>query len=217
MCDAGCDLLHHYQSRWSELHRASEDAARVADSLDRLVAATGDRIARSQAAFSDLEVLATKGLTEIEKSASEIARDLSQTLACLQELEQVMQLREETVFQADARKRFDTQYVLKIHEEKLSREFAKIAVSLKSDHEERVKRLKMREELVIKEKQESFRRAFEKELMQYKTDGRIRRPRSGNPSASSVSLEQILVEPDERERLSLEQFLEEESSPQSDD
>lgn len=213
LCDAGSDLLHHYQMQWSDLHRATEEAAASADAVDRLCSSVSKSVLKRQAAVTELEGL-VKSLPEVERSMERIAEDLSKTIVCLEELEQAIQLREESIFQTETRKRFDSQYVLKIHEEKLNREFEKIAISLESDHLKRVRELKKCEENAIREKQESFRRAFEKELMEYKMDGKIRKPENAKTSAD-VSLEEILVEPDEEDRLCLEQFLEE-SSDQSE-
>ena len=198
--------------QWSDLHRAAEEAAGAAEAVDRQCSSISRNVLKRQAAVRELECL-VKLLPEVESSMERIAEDLSQTIICLEELEQALQLKEESIFQTETRKRFDTQYVLTIHEEKLNREFKKIAISLESDHLKRVRELKKCEENAIREKQESFRIAFERELMEYKTDGRIRRLENAKASAD-VSLEEILVEPDEGDRLCLEQFLED-SSDQS--
>lgn len=207
ICDAGSDLLHHYQVQWSELHRATEEAAASAEIIDQMCASVSKNIMKRQAAMRELESL-VNSLPDVENSMQRIADDLSEAIICMEELEQAIHLKEESMFQAEMRKRYDSQYVLKIHEEKLNREFEKIAISLESDHLKRVRELKKSEENAIREKQESFRRAFEKELMEYKMDGKIRRPENAK---TDVSLEEILVEHDEDDRRSLETFLQEEN------
>lgn len=181
--------------------------------MDYLCRAASTRISKRQDIVQEVERL-IKSLPDMENSIKTIGDDLTQAMSCMQELEQAIQLKEESLFQTEMRKRFDSQYVLKIHEEKLNREFEKIAVSLESEHLRRMRELRISEENAIREKQESFRRAFEQELMEYKKGGKIRRPEHANSSAGP-SLEEILVEPDEDDRLCLEEFLDD-SSDQSE-
>ena len=204
LCDAGSDLLTHYQVQWSELHHATVEAASVAEEVDRLCFTVNKSILKRQSVVYELESV-LKTLPEVESSMERITEDLTETIICLEKLEQAIHMREESIFQTEMRKRFDSQYVLKIHEEKLNREFEKIAVSLESDHVKRIRDLRRSEENAIREKQELYRRAFEKDLMEYK-DGKVRRP-DDSAIKSDVTLEQIHVEPDEDDRLCLEQFL----------
>lgn len=209
--DAGSDLLHHYQLIWSDLHRSSEEAAKSAEDVDRLCYLIFQSVLKRQKIVRQLDSL-INSLPELEQSATLIADDLSQTLDLLNEVEQAISAKEEAIFVMETRKRFDSQYVLKIHEEKLNREFDKIAISLETDHLKRMNELAKSEEKAVKEKQESFKRAFEKEMMEYKVSGRIRRPEN-NASNSIRSLDQIHVEPDEDDKQDLEHFLAEESIP----
>lgn len=181
--------------------------------MDFFCRAASASISKRQAVLHEVQRL-VKSLPEMENSIKEIGDDLSQAMACMEELERAIQSKEESLFQIEMRKRFDSQYVLKIHEEKLNREFEKIAVSLEAEHMRRIREFRISEENAIRVKQESFRRAFEQELMDYKRGARIHRPEPADASAGP-SLEEILVEPDEDDRLCLEQFLDD-SSDQSE-
>lgn len=207
--DAGCELLLHYQSQWSELRSTTQEAAQVAETVDNFVCIASKRIANRQRLVHEVERL-IQSLPDMEKTMRIIDEDLTKTMAYMEELERVIHSKEESIFQTEMRKRFDSQYVLKIHEEKLNREFEKMALSMESEHMRRIRELRISEENAIRAKQESFRRAFEQELMEYKTVGKIRRTDHAKASAA-VPLEEIVVEADEDDRLCLEQFLDESS------
>lgn len=210
--DAGADILHRYQLQWAQMHEETVLASKTANEVEEMCSSLAKTTLTRDRIMSNFNSL-LQSIPSMVSDIEEIERDLKKTIDSLRSLEEAIDARQECLFDEELKKRFDTQYVLKIHEQRLEREFEKISKSLEKDHRRKLDELKKIEELKIQQKQQEFQAAFERELMQYKTRGEIKKKtESGdeNQAPSSPSLEDIIVQADEADQETLEKFLQEE-------
>ena len=214
--DAGADILHRYQVQWSKIHEETVLSSKTLSEIEEAIAKiTKDVIKRGKIITEFNSLL--QSLPSLEADIDTIEQDLRKTIDSLQSLEEVIDAKQECLFDNELRKRFDTQYVLKIHEQRLDREFAKISKSMSKEHSKRVEEVKKAHDLKIQEKQRQFQAAFEKEVMQYKTRKEMKKSSSDLETASvspTSTLEDIIVEADEADQETLEKFLQEEEEEQ---
>jgi hypothetical protein len=209
--DAGADILYRYQVQWSRIHEETVLASKIATQVEESCAHFSQQIKRRANVIAEFNSL-LKCVHSLESDIDLIEQDLKETIESLQSLEDAIDAKKECLFDEELKKKFDSQYVLKIHEQRLNREFEKITKSLVKEHSKRVEQLKKTHAMKIEQKQREFQAAFEKEVMEYKTKGQIPSSSSDNQDsmkASSPSLEEIVVQADEADQETLEKFLQE--------
>jgi len=206
--NVGADVLQRYQKQWEEIHDRTIECSLLSNTVDELTSPIFQRINQREEALKRLNALLTS-IPSLEQDIDKVEDDLKNTFQSLSRLEEVIDRRTEVKFDEDIRRKFDVQYAVSIHSKRLNREFDKNSRLLEVEHSKRLIELKKREEMKILEKQKKLQEAFDREVKQYKTSGKI--AKSPQMAAPSLPLEQVEVPQDEADREQLEKFLAEES------
>ncbi|XP_033610253.1 dysbindin isoform X2 [Cryptotermes secundus] len=157
--NAGADVLHKYQSQWSELHKLTEENAVKAQEVDNAIGCLHQKF---------------------EKQWSDVSHMASTLAAVPQLLTSVQQLMEQIV-------------------------------SLASEHADKVVQHELRQQKLLRERQDAFGQAFQQDVQEFKLSGSL--PKMENIGvARGPALEEVTLEPADPEEL--DKFLNDDSSEQ---
>ncbi|XP_015600756.1 dysbindin protein homolog isoform X2 [Cephus cinctus] len=187
--NAGADVLHHFQMRWNELHELAEENAEKAQQADALIASIHDQLEYEWNNVTQLN----NTLAAIPKINNDI-QNLMDQIGTLQELFeevetslfQLQDLNETLDLQS---RQLDHRFQLALYKEKKLSELDSTRAKLAGKHSEKVLQHELKQQQILKERQETFEEAFKKELEEYKTTGIIPRTFQKGPSLEEVDLD----------------------------
>ena len=211
VADAGADVLHKFEKNWSQLHAMSEENSAKIDQVSALYSSILSQTVKYHSALQSFEsMMGDKGVfNEITSVIACIEDDLKNASSLLEQLETMLALKEEEAFQGEMKKKFDVTYYLKIYEEQQIRSIKEMEKMLRTEAEKKEHERNRLEHLNAMRRQEMYQREFEEQLKLYRENGQTNQPDAGM-EASSIALEDISIEPDEKDKSELEEFLKEE-------
>ncbi|XP_046474751.1 dysbindin protein homolog isoform X1 [Neodiprion pinetum] len=200
--DAGADLLFHYQTEWNELHDLTEQNAGNAEVIDSLVASIHEKLEQEWNSVARLN----NALASVPKINNDI-QNLMDQIGSLQELFEEV---EGAIFEMEDLKetldlqssQLDHRFQLALYKEKKLSELDSVRAKLANDHSNRVLLHELKQQKILKERQETFGEVFKQEMQEYKTTGSV-------PKLASVQHGQSLdeVELDNTDFADLDEFL----------
>lgn len=205
--DAGAEVLHNYQIQWAQMHRLTQDNAAKATVISQTIDSIKNILSVRDATVNEFELLASN-LKFMDEGIKSLEEDVDSALGLMTSLEELLLEKQRFMADQQMKRQFDSQYLLKIYEEKRNRESERTIGLLKNQHLSRVQEMRRKEEMKLKERQEAFKAAFEQEVNKYKLDGVIEKPLGAAAEHASVSsLEDVIVEPDLADEETLQKFL----------
>ncbi|XP_034946697.1 dysbindin protein homolog isoform X2 [Chelonus insularis] len=189
---AGADLLHHFQLQWNELHELAEENATKAHEVDILVGNVYEKLNQQWNNMTILNgTLATipkinhdiQNLMDQIGSMEEAFEEVEAALFKLEDLNEILELQN---------KQLDHRFQLALYKEKKLSELDNVRAALASEHSERVLQQELKQQKMLKERQETFDEVFRKEIENYKATGVV--PISS--SREGPALEEIVLEED---------------------
>jgi len=204
--NAGAEILSKYQHQWMVLHQISEENAEKAGEIDKIIASLQAYCQRQHdtiAQFNSQMTLLPKLNQSVRSLIEEIGkldstfRTVDNALVNLEDIIEIQELQE---------KQLDHRFRLALAKENKLADLEQLKIQLANAHAEKVLAFEAKHQKVLKERQETFKEAFEEEMQHYKIHGRIERLPS---KERQVSLEEIQLEDDPS---SLNEFLAEEAT-----
>ncbi|XP_022248465.1 dysbindin-like isoform X2 [Limulus polyphemus] len=215
--NAGADLLHYYKSQWEELHRTSEENAEAAEDVAYRISDLNKFCRQEQDLMKQFnyQLSLAPGL---HSSVMNLMGRIGELQGLFEEVESSL-LNLENVLETQAlqEKQLDHRFQLALYKEKKLAAFEELKVKLAQEHSKKVQEFEMRQQKVLKERQEAFREAFEEEMQHYKIHGRVERLSSTGSAGHPFGLEDVELENNEVDQSALDAFLAEELSPGSKD
>lgn len=200
---AADELLSHYQSQWQRLHSRTHSSAQIAEEISKDVLYAKAAIDRQVVALSQFDALLTNVL-QAENGIREIENDLSITCKLLARLHELIDERELRSLQVQRDKQqLDAKYQLALYKDKRDAEFEQFKNNTAKNHEFRVKEFETMVANKLKERQEAFDAAFRESIEEYVKTGKVDKP----ASTSTTSIEDIVVESEEKDKKAFEEFL----------
>lgn len=211
-CDpnAGAEILHNYQTQWSELHQLAEENAKKADEADQLI---GQMHENFETQWSNVAQISS-GLANLPQLLC-IVHDLMEQLGLLQGLFEdvegaLLNLEDTIEMQAFQEKQLEHRFQLALHKEKRLADLENLKEQLAEEHSVRIQEFEQKQKVMQKERQEAFSDAFEEDMKQFKIHGKIHKVEGEKePKAASTSLEEVTLEDDPS---ALDEFLSDTSS-----
>ncbi|XP_022248466.1 dysbindin-like isoform X3 [Limulus polyphemus] len=171
--NAGADLLHYYKSQWEELHRTSEENAEAAEDVAYRISDLNKFCRQEQDLMKQFnyQLSLAPGL---HSSVMNLMGRIGELQGLFEEVESSL-LNLENVLETQAlqEKQLDHRFQLALYKEKKLAAFEELKVKLAQEHSKKVQEFEMRQQKVLKERQEAFREAFEEEMQHYKIHGRV--------------------------------------------
>ncbi|XP_043286950.1 dysbindin protein homolog [Venturia canescens] len=194
--DAGADVLHHFQVQWNQLHELAEDNASKALYVDNLVTGIYEKLDHEWNSITRLNAT----LASIPKINNEIQNLMDQigTLAeAFDEVEAALFRLEDLNETLELQSRqLDHRFQLALYKEKKLSELDSTRAKLATQHSQRVMQQELKEQKILKERQETFEEFFQDELQDYKATGMIRQ----TPTAQQgPTLDKIILDTDTTE------------------
>uniref|UniRef100_V5HYV6 Putative distrobrevin binding protein 1 n=1 Tax=Ixodes ricinus TaxID=34613 RepID=V5HYV6_IXORI len=190
LVNAGAELLHHYQSRWEELHGYNEANARQAE----------------LAGIQQL-CLQVAQLPKLQQGVQQLMNTIGELEGMFEEVElRLVSLEDVIETQALQERQLDERFKLALYGEKRKGHFESLQEKLEDDHLLMVHQLEEKERAVLRERQQAFSEVFQEDLEAYRAQGRIQRIEAC-PEQQRVDLEDIDLEGSEEEQEALDQFL----------
>ncbi|XP_074100918.1 dystrobrevin binding protein dysbindin [Cotesia typhae] len=191
--NAGADVLHHYQLQWNELHELAEENSIKAHEVDVLVGTIYEKLNRE---WNNMTILNCT-LASIPK----INHDIQNLMDQIGTLEEAFEEVEAALFKLEdlnetlelQSKQLDHRFQLALYKEKKLSELDNYRVALASEHSERVLQKELRQQKMLKERQDTFDEVFRGEIENYKATGVVPR---GATSQQGPALEEIVLEDD---------------------
>ncbi|XP_040061104.1 dysbindin-like isoform X1 [Ixodes scapularis] len=206
LVNAGAELLHHYQSRWEELHGYNEANARQAEAVDALTADLHRHCQQQLAGIQQL-CLQVAQLPKLQQGVQELMKTIGELEGMFEEVElRLVSLEDVIETQALQERQLDERFKLALYGEKRKGHFESLQEKLEDDHLLMVHQLEERERAVLRERQQAFSDVFQEDLEAYRAQGRIQRIEAC-PEQQRVDLEDIDLEGSEEEQEALDQFL----------
>lgn len=147
-------------------------------------------------------------LPQIIATIESIEKDLNISKKLFAQMEQIVTdmelIKEDNEFD---KLRLDQHFKIQIYKENKNSELEALRTRLAVEHTNRVQEYERQQQIVLKERQEAFQRAFEEELKQYKTHGRLERKEEKESARRTTSIEEIVIEAEQSETAALEEFL----------
>lgn len=201
---AADELLSHYQAQWERLHSRTHSNAAIAQEISKNILDTKKSLDRQAHALSTFDAL-LENILHAEDGIKTIENDLSISCELLGHLERAIdeaELRRE-IEQQD-KLQLDAKYSLALYKEQKVADFETFKSNAAANHAHRVNEYERLTQNKLKERQEAFDLAFKQDLNDYVRKGKVDKPAL---TQSTTSLEDIVVEPDEKDKEALDQFL----------
>lgn len=206
--NAGGELLLKYQNEWSELHKLSEENAVQAQVVDDLITKLHTECQKSWTSMNAAamvlasvpQILAdVQGLMTQLGTLTETFEEVETGLARLEDIVEVQELQEQQL---------DHRFQLALYKERRLAELEAVRDKLAAEHAQRIREHEARQEVALRERQETFEQAFKEDLQQYKESGTLPGTISP-PGQKTTSLEEVILEPEDP--AALDSFLEDDT------
>ena len=176
-------------------------ATAVSQTIDKI----SNSLSQKDAIVNEFELLISS-IDFLGDGIKILEKDLECALVLIRNLEELLLKRKRVIANEKLKRQFDSQYLLKIYQEKRNREFERSCGDLKSQHLTKIQDMRRKEEQRLQERQQAFKAAFEDQLNKYKLEGKIEKP-TIDATASSSTLDDVVVELDQSDEESLHRFL----------
>lgn len=210
--NSGADLLHYYKTQWEELHRISEENAQSAEDVACFISDLNKFCRQEQDLMKQFnyQLSLAPGL---HSSVMNLMGRIGELQGLFEEVESSL-LNLENVLETQTlqEKQLDHRFQLALYKEKKLAAFEELKVKLAQEHSKKVQEFEMRQQQVLKERQEAFREAFEEEMQHYKIHGRVERLSNTGNVGHSLGLEDVELENNDVDQSALDAFLAEELS-----
>ncbi|XP_043499881.1 dysbindin protein homolog [Polistes fuscatus] len=171
--DAGADILHHFQLQWNELHELAEENASKAQEVDTLVTSIYDKLDYEWNNITCLNnTLAI--IPKINNGIQNLMDQIGTLEEMFEEVEGALYRLEDLNEMLDLQSRqLDHRFQLALYKEKRLSEINSVQAKLANEHINRVSKHEQKQQLMLKERQETFDEVFKGELEAYKATGHI--------------------------------------------
>lgn len=193
--DAGADLLHHFQLQWNELHELAEENAMKAQQVDTLVTNIYQKLEHEWDSITCLNnTLAI--IPKINNGIQNLMDQIGTLEEMFEEVEGALYQLEDLNEMLDLQSRqLDHRFQLALYKEKKLSELNSVKAKLANEHIERVSKHEQKQQLMLKERQETFEEVFKGELEAYKATGCI--PKIST-TQEGPSLDEIVLDVDSK-------------------
>lgn len=200
--DAGADLLHHFQLEWNELHELAEENAVKAQEVDTFVTSIYQKLEHEWNNITCLNnTLAI--IPKINNGIQNLMDQIGTLEEMFEEVEEALYQLEDLNEMLDLQSRqLDHRFQLALYKEKKLSELNSVKAKLASEHIDRVSKHEQKQQLMLKERQETFEEVFKGELEAYKATGCIPKIQT---TQEGPSLDDIVLDVDSK---IFDQFLE---------
>ncbi|KAL2717562.1 dysbindin protein [Vespula squamosa] len=171
--DAGADVLHHFQLQWNELHELAEINAAKAQEVDTLVTNIYGKLEYEWNNITCLNnTLAI--IPQINNGIQNLMDQIGTLEEMFEEVEGALYKLEDLNEMIDLQSRqLDHRFQLALYKEKRLSEINSVKAKLANEHIDRVSKHEQKQQLMLKERQETFDEVFKGELEAYKATGYI--------------------------------------------
>ncbi|XP_021914071.1 dysbindin-like isoform X2 [Zootermopsis nevadensis] len=207
--NAGADVLHKYQSQWSEMHKLAEENAVKAQELDSFIGSLHQKFEKQWSDVSHIAsnlAAAPQLLTTVQQLMEQIGslqglfEDVEEALFQLEDMIEMQELQE---------RQLDHRFQFALYKEKKLSELEAVRANLASEHADKVVQHELRQQKLLKERQDAFGEAFQHDVQHYKLSGSL--PKVKNIGViRGPSLEEVTLEPTDTEEL--DKFLNDDST-----
>lgn len=198
--NAGAHVLHKYQSQWSELHKLAEENAVKAQELDNIIDCLHTTFEKQ---WSDVSHVATTlaAVPQLLTSVQQLMEQIGALQELFEDVEGALFQLEDMVETQDLQERqLDHRFQFALYKEKKLAELEAVRVSLASEHADKVVQHELRQQKLLRERQDAFGQAFQQDIQEFKLSGSL--PKVKNISvARGPSLEEVTLEPADTEEL----------------
>lgn len=206
LVSAGAELLHHYQSRWEQLHGYNEANAKRAEEVDALTTGLHSHCHQQLASIQQLSLQVAQ-LPKLQQGVQELMKTIGELEGMFEEVElRLVSLEDVIETQALQERQLDERFKLALYGERRKGHFESLQEKLEDDHLLMMHELEERERSVLQERQQTFSQVFQEDLKTYRAQGKIERIEQCREE-QRVDLEDIDLEGNEEEQEALDQFL----------
>lgn len=197
--NAGADLLHHYQKQWEEMHNFDAENAKRAEEVDALIGNLHKQCEQELAAIRQLNSQ-LKALPALQSSIMMLMGKIGELEGIFEEVEDALINLEDTIETQELQERqLDHRFQLALYKEKKLADFEALRAKLAEEHAHNIAEFERRQKEILKERERTFKEAFEEDLQQYRQHGRVERVSSCSSADSQVLLENIELNQDSAE------------------
>ncbi|KAK7866164.1 hypothetical protein R5R35_001391 [Gryllus longicercus] len=213
--NAGADLLQKYQNDWSELHKLSEENANKAQELDNVI---GTLHKQYEKHWTDITQIGASlaAIPQLLNSVQQLMEEIGTLQELFEEVEKGLFYLEDLVETQELQERqLDHRFQFALYKEKKLAELETVRVQLASEHSKKVFQHEIRQQQLLRERQDTFGQAFEDDVQQYKLSGKVPGASKKRNVEKELSLEEVTLEPEDPQ--ALDEFLASGSSTASQD
>ncbi|XP_067006300.2 dysbindin [Anabrus simplex] len=204
--NAGADLLHKYQTEWSELHKLSEENATKAQELDEAISSLHCQFEKH---WTDVGQIGASlaGIPQLLSSVQQLMEQIGSLQELFEEVEGALFKLEDMVETQELQERqLDHRFQFALYKEKKLAELESVRSRLATEHAQKVFQHEAQQQQLLRERQDTFGQAFEQDVEHYKKCGKL--PATSVPLRAverGPSLEEVTLEPDDPQ--ALDEFL----------
>ncbi|KOC68165.1 Dysbindin-A [Habropoda laboriosa] len=171
--NAGADILHRFQLQWNELHELAEENTEKAQEADKLIGTIYEKLEQEWKNVTCLNTTlayipkinnAIQDLMDQIGTLQEMFEEVESAIYRLEDLNEMLELQS---------RQLDHRFQLALYKEKKLAELNIIKAKLANEHIDRVSKYELKQQKIMKERQETFEEVFKEEIKEYKETGSI--------------------------------------------
>ncbi|XP_017798963.1 PREDICTED: dysbindin protein homolog [Habropoda laboriosa] len=191
--NAGADILHRFQLQWNELHELAEENTEKAQEADKLIGTIYEKLEQEWKNVTCLNTTlayipkinnAIQDLMDQIGTLQEMFEEVESAIYRLEDLNEMLELQS---------RQLDHRFQLALYKEKKLAELNIIKAKLANEHIDRVSKYELKQQKIMKERQETFEEVFKEEIKEYKETGSISKLAV---SQEGPSLDEIVLDVD---------------------
>ncbi|XP_069676368.1 dysbindin-like [Periplaneta americana] len=198
--NAGADILHKYQTQWSELHKLAEENALRAQELDNVIGCLHQKFEKQWTDVGNIgSTLAS--VPQLLSSVQQLMEQIGALQGLFEDVEGALFQLEDMVETQDLQERqLDHRFQFALYKEKKLSELEAVRANLATEHADKVVQHELRQQKLLRERQDAFGQAFQQDVKEFKLSGSL--PNKKKPGVDrGPSLEEVTLEPADTEEL----------------
>ncbi|XP_017773580.1 PREDICTED: dysbindin protein homolog [Nicrophorus vespilloides] len=197
-CEAGTQILQHFQQEWEDLHRKNEENAERAEQLAEIISETHRTITNKNAYITKINQLI--GATPcLKDTVEQCARQISELHQLFEDVEKALVDFEDVIEEVELQHmKNEHRYQLALYQEKRIANLETCRLDLANKHAQRVSDIEHKNKRTLQERQQVFQEAFKNDLETYKILGAIPKIEAVKAQPSAL-LEEIQLDMDDTE------------------
>ncbi|XP_063237312.1 dysbindin [Bacillus rossius redtenbacheri] len=194
--NAGAELLHHYQTEWSQLHQQAEENAKEAEIVDALIGRLHQGFEKQWKDVGRLS-LCLAAVPQTLNSVQQLMEQLGTLQELFEDVESALVSLEDVIETQDLQeKQLEHRFQFALYKVKKLDELDSLRVAMAKEHSEKVIQHELKQQQVLKERQEIFEEAFIQDVEEFKTSGSVPSKVETKGAGAPPSLEEVVLDPD---------------------